>query len=133
MSLTDAELDGALRDERPSIDAEFAAMLDERAARGCPRESASPLDALVDRLRAVPPRRLIAPAGAVATLLVVVGVSISTLGGGGRQGRASSLSAPATPAEQAVKPAATSGASAGGGTAAPAIGETRTLNAPAAT
>src|SRR5204862_6436410 len=34
-----------------------------------------------DRLRAMPARRLLAPAGAVATLLVVVGVAITAVGG----------------------------------------------------
>src|SRR5262245_946626 len=84
MRLSDAELETLVREERPSIDEEFAAMLDERAASGFPRaKGRSPFAGLVDRMRTVPPRRILAPAGAVATLLVVVGVSISTLGGGG--------------------------------------------------
>ncbi len=87
MRLTEDELHDALSDERPSIDAEFAAMLDERAAHGFPRERSSRWAELADRLRAVPPRRLLAPAGAVATLLVVAGVSVTTLGGSGRDGR----------------------------------------------
>src|SRR5437764_14209799 len=66
-----AELAVSARDERPGIDAEFAALLDERAAAGFPRPAAARsgrTTALVDRLRAVPPRRLIAPAGAAATV-----------------------------------------------------------------
>src|SRR5436190_22960087 len=82
--LTDhAALATALRDERPSIDAEFAALLDDRAAAGFPRGAGpAPRSAgLLDRLRAMPARRLLAPAGAVATLLVVVGVAITAVGG----------------------------------------------------
>src|SRR3954447_11944012 len=95
MRPSDSELATLIRDERPSIDEEFAAMLDERAAKGFEKEDRpTPLAALVDRLRAVPSRRILAPAGAVATLLVVVGVSITSLGG--IHGSGSSSSAPAT-------------------------------------
>src|SRR5204863_6558953 len=89
-----AALSTALRDERPSIDAEFAALLDDRAAAGFPRGAGpAPRSAgLVDRLRATPPRRLLAPAGAVATLLVVVGVAITAVGGFGGGGSSSSSS-----------------------------------------
>src|SRR3954451_19145873 len=101
MRPSDSELATLIRDERPSIDEEFAAMLDERAAKGFGRQDrATPLAALIDRLRAVPPRRILAPAGAVATLLVVVGVSITALGGlGGGSGSSSShiTSAPPSP------------------------------------
>src|SRR3954469_17013057 len=92
MRPSDSELATLIRDERPSIDEEFAAMLDERAAKGFGRQDrTAPFTALVDRLRALPPRRILAPAGAVATLLVVVGVSITALGGlGGGSGSSSS-------------------------------------------
>src|SRR6266516_1357772 len=68
-----AELAGTIRGERPEIDAEFAALLDERAAGGFPRPAAARLGraaGLRNRLRAVPPRRVLAMTGAAATLLV---------------------------------------------------------------
>jgi hypothetical protein len=125
MRLTDAELAEALREERPSIDAEFAAMLDERAAGGFKRERSLPALEVFDRLRTVPPRLILAPAGAVATILVVVGVSMSTLGGEGAP--TGSESASTTVVSQASPPAAGSGS--GGAVASPA-GES-TLAAPA--
>jgi Domain of unknown function (DUF4349) len=78
-----AEMSALATEERPSIDAEFAALLDERAAAGFPRSAgALPRGAgVLERLRAIPPRRLIAPAAAAATLLVVVGVAITAIGG----------------------------------------------------
>src|SRR5690242_15157568 len=86
-----AEMSALASGERPSIDAEFAAYLDERAAAGFPRpERSAPRAGLLDRLRAVPPRRLIAPAAAAATLLVVVGVAITAIGGFGGEGSSSS-------------------------------------------
>src|SRR4051794_34304752 len=90
-----AELAALAHEERSAIDAEFAALLDERAAAGFPRDgrAASRGASLLDRLRATPPRRLIAPAGAVATLLVVAGVAITAVGGFGG-GSGSSSSAP---------------------------------------
>ncbi len=108
MRLTEGELHDALRDERPSIDAEFAAMLDERAAQGFPRERSSRWAELADRLRAVPPRRLLVPTGAVATLLVVAGVSVSTT--------TQSLS-PSDRSPAAAQEAAPAGAASGGGAA----------------
>src|SRR5436190_7111861 len=87
-----AEIAALASEDRPSIDAEFAALLDERAAAGFPRDGrALPRAAgLLERLRAIPPRRLVAPAFAAATLLVVVGVAITALGGFG--GGSSSVS-----------------------------------------
>jgi Domain of unknown function (DUF4349) len=85
-----AELARELRDERPSIEVEFAALLDERAASGFEADTAAEgpatsgserLGRLVDRFRAMPPRRLLAPAGAAVTLLVVVSVVVSQSGG----------------------------------------------------
>jgi hypothetical protein len=89
-----SELARETRVLRPDPRPEFAAGLDEWAAAGFPRgarptgpdeEAGGPvLGGLVDRLRAVPTRRLLAPAGAVATLLVavIVGVSVSDRIGG---------------------------------------------------
>src|SRR5919197_5317670 len=78
-----AELARALREERIGAEPGFAAELDQRVAEGFPRPVR--LAGLRQRLTAVPPRRILAPAGAVATLLVVVVVAISQtdeIGGG---------------------------------------------------
>lgn len=98
-----------LREERPEVDPDFAARLDRWAADGFPR-AARPGDRrrqargrpgaferLRNRLADTPPRRMLAPVGAVATLLVVVGVAISQSGGpqsGGGGGAAQTLDAP---------------------------------------
>ena len=111
-----AELARALREERVTAEPGFAAELDQRVAEGFPR--AGRLDGLRRRLTAVPPRRILAPAGAAATLLVVVGVAISQsgeIGGGNGNGGISPQPAPDQPA--GVTPAR--GAS-GGGEPAPA-------------
>ena len=115
MRLTDDELPEGLREERPSIDAEFAAMLDERAAGRLQARALAARAQVFDRLRAVPPRRILAPAGAVATLLVVAGVSISTLGG--ENAPTGPESASTTVARQARRPPP---ARAGGSVASPA-------------
>jgi hypothetical protein len=84
-----AELARELREERQVVDPRFAEKLDERAASGfAPGSAGEPaqptgtdrLERLLDRLRAIPRRRLLAPAGAAATLLVVVSVVISQSG-----------------------------------------------------
>ena len=57
----DQKLIDELRAQRPEPSQEFAADLDERAAAGFPRRSArggTPLNGLLGRLRALPPRRL---------------------------------------------------------------------------
>jgi hypothetical protein len=79
-----AELARALREERVGAEPGFAAQLDQRVAEGFPRSGR--LAGLRQRLTAVPPRRILAPAAAAATLLVVVGVAVSQsgeIGGGG--------------------------------------------------
>ncbi len=73
------DLSTALRSLRPIPRAEFAAELDERAATGFPRRASSPasrLRGLTKRLRATPPRRLLAPAGAVALTAIVVATAV---------------------------------------------------------
>ncbi len=79
-----ATLSLELHADRPAPDAEFAARMDERKAEGFAREGRAGglvderrIDRLRERLAATPPRRLIAPVGAAATLLVAVGVAIS--------------------------------------------------------
>ena len=93
------ELERQLRAERPEIDQEFARQLDDWAAAGFPRDGE--LDRRVggragrgflgaagarlrsgwERVTAVPPRRLLAPVGAAATLVVVGAVVIGQGGG----------------------------------------------------
>jgi Domain of unknown function (DUF4349) len=81
-----AELARELRAERPVPEPRFGAELDAQAAEGF--RGAGPSGAVArlrERLAAAPPRRLLAPAGALATLAVVAGVAISQtslLGGG---------------------------------------------------
>jgi Domain of unknown function (DUF4349) len=108
-----AEMSALATEERPSIDAEFAALLDERATAGFPRtdRAASGAAGLLDRLRAIPPRRLIAPAAAVATLLVVVGVAITAIGGFSGGGGSSSSGVSSAPS---AGPASRGPAGAGG-------------------
>lgn len=85
----DDTLVAELREIRPTPRPEFTAELDERAAAGFPRRdgaSTSPFAALVDRWRALNPRRRLIPilgtAFAVLVLAtVVVGVSQSGSGG----------------------------------------------------
>jgi hypothetical protein len=83
------ELERNLRAERPELDPQFAAKLDEWAAAGFPRGGelgsgislADRVRNRWDRLRARPPRRYLLPVGAAATLFVVIGIGVSQLGG----------------------------------------------------
>jgi hypothetical protein len=77
------ELTELLQDQRPEADPAWCAELDARAAsRFRPEGGGSWHDAL-DRLKAMPPRRIAGPAGALATLAIVVVVAASALSGGG--------------------------------------------------
>jgi hypothetical protein len=119
-----ASLAVAIRDERPTVDEEFAALLDERAAAGFPRpkpDMRAPvaLTNVRERLAAMRPRRLLTVAGAAASLLVVVGVSISVLNSGNGKSLSDvhrSLANPSittsAPAETAAGGSASSGAGA---------------------
>lgn len=81
-----AELARALREERVDAEPGFADRLDQRVADGFPRPGRAA--ELRERLITVPPRRILAGAGAAATVLVVAGVAISQSGeiwGGGDQ------------------------------------------------
>ena len=67
-----------LRAERPAPGPEFTAELDARGAEGF--RGAGPAGAfsrLLERAAAAPPRRILAPAGALATLAVIAGVVLS--------------------------------------------------------
>jgi Domain of unknown function (DUF4349) len=94
MRLSEEELARELRAERVEIDPDFAHYLDQWAAEGFPRAerpgSRGARESLGDRLAglrarlaATPPRRLIAPVGAAATLVVVVGIALSQVGNNG--------------------------------------------------
>ena len=83
------ELETELRAQRPAPDLDFARRLDEWAEAGFPRESglgpgnaarAGTLRRLWDRVSSTPPRRLLIPAGAVATAVVVAGVALTSGG-----------------------------------------------------
>ena len=79
-----AELARALSEERVDTEPGFAADLDQRVADGFPRPGqlagSHRLAELQKKLTAVPPRRILARAGAAATVLVVAGVTISQSG-----------------------------------------------------
>jgi hypothetical protein len=91
-----AELASDARAEAPAPESDFAAKLDEWAAAGFPRdgrvsdggegERRPALGGLRERLRTVPPRRLLLPVGAAATVLVAtaVGISVSDQLGGSK-------------------------------------------------
>ncbi len=81
------ELEHELRAERQEPSQDFARRLDEWAEAGFPRdrglgprlaERQGPLARAWDRLTSTPPRRILLPAGAVATVIVVAGVAINT-------------------------------------------------------
>jgi hypothetical protein len=119
-----AELARDARAEAPAPESDFAAKLDEWAAAGFPRDGrmsdggegqrGPALRGLRERLRTVPPRRLLFPVGAAATVLVAaaVGISVSDQLGG------SSQSGPTIQALQTTAPKTPFGTAAEGGTAA---------------
>jgi hypothetical protein len=126
------ELERELRAERPEPEPDFARRLDEWAAAGFPRRDG--LDPrrpqprlpgwphrIHERLSAVPPQRLLAPAGAALTLVVVVAVAISQGGapdtGGEEGGPLQPAPSPQREAE-AVSPAPPAAAETLGGAAA---------------
>lgn len=115
------QLEQELRSRRREPEIDFARRLDEWAEAGFPRESglgpgnaarSGALRRLWDRISSTPPRRLLIPAGAVATAAVIAGVAISTgdrISGGSDE--VTSSSAPSV----AEDGAASGGAGAGGG------------------
>lgn len=75
----DVGLIAELRALRPSPRPEFAAELDRRAEAGFPQQkdsSANLFERAAARLRATPPRRLLAPVGAFALVALVVATAI---------------------------------------------------------
>lgn len=80
----ETELAGALRSLRPTPRPEFAAELDARVAAGFPRRRGHPAgeaSRLLARLRSVPPRRLLAPAGAFAVAALLVATAVIAISG----------------------------------------------------
>jgi hypothetical protein len=75
----DNDLIAELRALRPTPAPEFTAVLDERAAAGFPRRSASsgvPLAGVFARLRALPPRRFALAGGGVALATIAVATAL---------------------------------------------------------
>lgn len=73
------DLAAELRALREEPEREFAARLDARVAAGFPRKShgsPTPLRRFVERLRSVPPRRLLAPAGTITLIAIVAATAI---------------------------------------------------------
>jgi hypothetical protein len=84
---SDYALIDELRAMRPSPSPSFAAELDERAAAGFPRGSASKrLSAGAERLRSMSPRRALVPAGGFAVVALAVATAVA-LGGGSGDGK----------------------------------------------
>lgn len=117
------ELERALLEERPEPDQDFARRLDEWADAGFPRDrglgpqalgssggGAGAFERAWERIRTIPPRRVLMPVGAAATILVVAGVALSQ-----RDGTTSLSEAPTAVNEDsaAATPDADRGASAG--------------------
>jgi hypothetical protein len=79
-----AELTELLVEQRPEADPAWSAELDARAAsRFRPEGGGGSWRDALDRLKAMPPRRIAGPAGGLATLAIVVVVAASALSGGG--------------------------------------------------
>ncbi len=130
------DLERELRAERPEIDPEFARGLDDWAAAGFPRSGrrssgglANALARFRDRLRATPPRRILLPVGAAATLILVVGVGVKAIEGGDGGGDATTKVADQS--GSAPQAAEAGGADAAGAPAAGAPDDAYNLDAPA--
>jgi Domain of unknown function (DUF4349) len=137
---SDDDLGAALRQMRPAPDPRFAADLDARAAAGFPRDSrwGSALAGLRERLTATPPRRLIAPAGALALAAIAISTAVLATGRSGEgtaperqaidtggsplEGERQAAQGPAQPATEA---APATGAAAG--TVSPSSGLSRSV------
>src|SRR5687767_8437805 len=129
----DAEFDAVarlardMRSVRPEPTAEFAARLDERAAGEFPPQQGSPSGFAIrvrEWLEGARPMRLLAPAGAVATVLIVASVAVIQSGGGDDASRpaetTATTAAPGDPGRQSEEDFAPP-ESAAGGAAAPTL------------
>ncbi len=76
----DLDLAAELQALRPAPRPEFVAELDARAEAGFPHHGrgAGALDRVLERLRAIPPRRLLAPAGACAVAAIAIATAVVT-------------------------------------------------------
>jgi Domain of unknown function (DUF4349) len=85
----DPNLTAALRALRPTPRPEFAAELDARAVSGFRRDGlfAGPLARFASRLRSTTPRRLLAPAGALALTALVVATAVVSVNESGPSGQ----------------------------------------------
>ncbi len=84
----DLDLAAELRALRPSPEPAFAAALDARAAAGFPREgrAGGTIGRITGRLRATPPRRILAPAGALAVAGIAIATALVTTSENGQDG-----------------------------------------------
>jgi hypothetical protein len=131
----DAEISAALRAMRPTIRPEFAATLDARAAGGFPHDRRSPLSRIAelrDRISAVPPRRVLAPAGGVAVATVVIATALIVTSETGTRTnisnpapQGSGATAPAAGQAAPIQPSAGKGASGAGRASAGGLPETQ--------
>src|SRR4051794_20030872 len=96
-SSNDLDFTRALRELRPSPRSEFAAELDARRAAGFPPRAdgrRSAIQRIVGRLTAIPPRRLLVPAGACA--LVAIAIATAVIATTETEPKRMALSGPAT-------------------------------------
>lgn len=117
----DDQLIADLRVLRPTPHPEFAAELDQRAAAGFPRRSRLPRIRF-DRLRAIPARRLLIPAGGLAVLAIAVSTAViatndhekESTGGGSFLSLGASPTEESAPAPEQAAPEASSAAAEAG-------------------
>jgi Domain of unknown function (DUF4349) len=106
----ETELAAALRELRPEPWPEFTAKLDARAAARFPRDSRwrAALARLRARIASTPPRRMIAPAGALAVVAIVVATAVlATTGSEDRASRQSNLLSLTNRFDESPPPSAT--------------------------
>jgi hypothetical protein len=129
------------RADCPALEPDFGTKLDHWAAAGFPREGRpgarteeaadSALSGLLERLRSVPPRRLLLSTGAAATLVVAVAVGIGVsdqLGGPDRgAGTGAAPSSTGGPAVDTVQSAPAGAGSAGAQRLAPELDTQKAL------
>jgi hypothetical protein len=117
-----------VRADRPALEPDFGTKLDQWAAAGFPREdrpgvrtedeTGSALSGLLERLRSVPPRRLLLSTGAAATFVVAVAVAIGVSdnlddSGGGSGAGPNALTAPTSAGGPTVENAPSAGSERG--------------------
>lgn len=117
--ISEQRLEAELRSMRPLPRSEFAAELDAGAAAGFQRGPGSPRTwtaGLIQRLRSTPPRRILAPAAAVALVAIAVSTAvIATREGGDSEVDRGFAEAPAKTSLQRVPLPTTSPGGSGSG------------------